>query len=245
MRERADVIAEAKAAGREVQFGRVHCIRVEKNSELPLGDPKRRFKGRAVFLGNQVVNQDYEQALFAEMGNAPATLEGGRLNDWYGCLPGHSGQTTDGVQAYCQAPLLGVSCWISLPPHAIKNKKLWATFRDPVTLLIFALYGHVDSPTSWEVHCDAELAAAGFDRIGAEWPSMYFHATLKLLLTVYMDDFKMSGPVQHMDAGRKLIGERIEIELPAPLGLYFGCRQNLVDATLPDGSHAMAMARRL
>ena len=33
-------------------------------------------------------------------------------------------------------------------------------YRDPVTILEYALYGHVDSPTSWEVHCDTELAAA-------------------------------------------------------------------------------------
>ena len=241
VRERADVIAEAKAAGREVQFGRVHCICVEKNSELPLGDPKRRYKGRAVFLGNQVVNQDYQQAMFAELGNAPASMEAARLNDWYACLPGHSGGTTDGVQAYCQARLLGVECWIALPWTAVIDTETWRVYGDPVTILEYALYGHVDSPTSWEVHCDAELAAAGFDRIGAEWPSVYFHHNLRLLLTVYVDDFKLSGPEGHLDAGWKLIAERIEIEPPTPFGLYLGVRQHMTDMTLPDGSRVRGM----
>ena len=64
VREKSDVINEARRLGKEVQFGRVHGICVEKNRELPHGHLSRKFKGRVVFLGNQVKNQDFEQATF-------------------------------------------------------------------------------------------------------------------------------------------------------------------------------------
>ena len=194
-----------------------------------------------MFLGNQVVNQDYQQAMFPELGNAPASMEAARLNDWYACLPGHSGGTTDGVQAYCQARLLGVECWIALPWTAVIDTETWRVYRDPVTILEYALYGHVDSPKSWEAHCDAELAAAGFDRIGAEWPSVHFHHNLRLLLTVYVDDVKLSGPEGHLDAGWKLIAERIEIEPPSEFGLYLGCDHKRFTETTPDGHNITVM----
>ena len=44
-----------------------------------------------------------------------------------------------------------------------------------------------------------------------------------------------------MEAGWKLIAERIEIEPPTPFGLYLGVKQHLVDMTLPDGSQAKGM----
>ena len=99
VREKADVMREAKRSGTTVQFGRVHGICVEKNAELPEGHPNRKFKGRVVFLGNRVVNQDYESDTFADLGNAPANLESGRLADCYGSVPGHGSEVADAVQA--------------------------------------------------------------------------------------------------------------------------------------------------
>jgi hypothetical protein len=37
--------------------GRVFGICVEKNAELLEGDPSRKYKGRVVFQGNQVLDQ--------------------------------------------------------------------------------------------------------------------------------------------------------------------------------------------
>ena len=33
-----------------------------------------------------------------------------------------------------------------------------------------------------------------FEPIGEEWPSVYIHEKLQLVLVVYVDDFKMAGP---------------------------------------------------
>ncbi len=118
VREKSDVVSEARTQGKTVQFGRVHGICVEKNYELPSGHASRKFKGRVVFLGNQVKNQDFEQATFMDLGNSPATIESARLCDFYGCLKGHQVSVADAVQAYIQAELGGDACWITLPREA-------------------------------------------------------------------------------------------------------------------------------
>ncbi len=107
VREKSDVVTEARKASKTVQFGRVHGICVEKNFELPQGHLNRKFKGRVVFLGNQVKNQDFEQATFMDLGNSPATIEAARLCDFYGCLNGHQVSVADAVQAYIQAERWG------------------------------------------------------------------------------------------------------------------------------------------
>ena len=62
------VAREAKAKGEEIHMARAHGICVEKHSQLPVGDPKRKFKGRGVLLGNQVKNQSFEAAMFQDLG---------------------------------------------------------------------------------------------------------------------------------------------------------------------------------
>ena len=66
---------DAKAKGEEIHMARAHGICVEKHSQLPVGDPKRKFKGRGVLLGNQVKNQSFEAAMFQDLGNSPASFD--------------------------------------------------------------------------------------------------------------------------------------------------------------------------
>ena len=48
-------------------------------------------------------NQDLEAATFADMGNASANLESGRLADCYGACPGNASEHVDGVQAFASS----------------------------------------------------------------------------------------------------------------------------------------------
>ena len=68
VREWPDVAKEAQAAGQEVNFGFLFATCVEKNSELPDGHEKKKFKGRVVFQGNRVLNQSWEAAMFQDLG---------------------------------------------------------------------------------------------------------------------------------------------------------------------------------
>ena len=88
---------------------------VEKNTDLPTGDPRRKSKGRAVFQGNNVKNQNWENAVFSDLGSSPSSMEAGRLVDAYGLRHGFDIQQSDAVQAYLQAELRGNPTWIAIP----------------------------------------------------------------------------------------------------------------------------------
>ena len=60
---------EPRATKEEVHFGMVFGFVVEKNTDLPAGDPRRKFKGRVVFQGNKVKNQNWENAVCADLGS--------------------------------------------------------------------------------------------------------------------------------------------------------------------------------
>ena len=239
-RSKKEVIAEAQKNGEEVHFSMVHGIIGEKGYELPKGDPRRKYKGRAVVLGDRVFDQDYETATFADMGSAPTTLEGGRLVDAYGCAPGNASETSDAIQAFCQAPMLS-KVWVTLPSEAVFDPDFYYSVRDPVVLLILALYGYPDSPTFWEVYCDTQVVKTGWEKIGPEWPSMFWHPRLKLLLSIYVDDFKMAGPKENLAEGWALLRQGIDMEDPATPTLYLGCEQSMHELTLPSGSKVKAM----
>ena len=163
MREWADVAGDARRATEEVHMGMLFGFVVEKNPDLPAGDSRRKFKGRVVLQGNNVVNQNWEAAMLQDLGNAPATMEASRIADCYGCFPGHACQQADAEQAYIQAPLKGTPTWAAVPPDQWPAS--WAGMKRPVCRLLRALYGHPDSGTYWEEHCDAHVLQAGFEPV--------------------------------------------------------------------------------
>ena len=101
-----------------IHMGRLFGLCVQKGAELPDGDKRKKFKYRVVFQGNQVVTQNWEVALFQDLGSSPATMEAGKYVDAYGCAPGHSCEQADAEQAYVQAELQGVETWVALPKEA-------------------------------------------------------------------------------------------------------------------------------
>ena len=205
VREYDDVLKEASDKGEEIHMARVHGICVEKHSELPKEDKRRKFKGRGVLLGNQVKNQNLEAAFFQDLGNSPASFESSRWAYMFGCLPGHNVQLADAIQAYIQAPLSGVACWVELPDEAWPPQIERRKYRRPVVRLLRALYGHPDAGTMWEKHCDTAVKKLGFVPIGPNWPSMYFYGKLKLLLVVYVDDLKLAGPSGNLPKGWEML----------------------------------------
>ena len=68
--EWSDVKRRAQAAGEDAHVGRVAELCFEKGSELKPDDARRIMKGRAVFPGDQVKDQDGKWAIYAELGSA-------------------------------------------------------------------------------------------------------------------------------------------------------------------------------
>eukprot|EP00972_Heterocapsa_arctica_P073564 10864119-Heterocapsa_arctica.AAC.1 len=79
--------------------------------------------------------------------------------------------------------------------------------RRPVVQLKKALYGHPDSGTFWEKHCDTHVRKVCFLPVSEEWPSCYYHEKLKLHLVIYVDDFKLAGPTCNLKKGWSLLQE--------------------------------------
>eukprot|EP00959_Pyramimonas_sp_CCMP1952_P094025 1966827-Pyramimonas_sp.AAC.1 len=59
--------------GKTFHIGRLFALLVEKNAELREDHKDRKFKGRGVFDGSDVVDQDKNVALFQELSSCPAT----------------------------------------------------------------------------------------------------------------------------------------------------------------------------
>ena len=64
-----------------------------------------------MFQGNDVKDEYYDYALFAELGSSPATMQAGKFADAIGLLPGNEVQISDAEAAYTQlnskAPIHG------------------------------------------------------------------------------------------------------------------------------------------
>ena len=239
--EWSDVRKRFRALGKSVHVGLVFGIVVEKNHELDPKDKRRKYKGRAVFQGNNVRDAYGNWAIFADLGSSPATMEAARAADAYGLFPGHAIEQSDAEQAYTQAWLGGTPTYVRLPRDQWPEAWVKAGMTDPVCPLRLALYGHPDSGTEWEKHAHAHVTAQGFCPMD-NWPSCYWHPEHKLFLVIYVDDFKMAGPKDKLHLGWDLIKRDsktttgLNIESPGPLGLFLGCKHEQSERVLPGTS---------
>jgi len=263
--EWASVRDSARWDGRRVHVGRIFGFVVEKNAELPDGDPRKKFKGRFVFQGNQVKDEEGLMATFQDLGSAPASMAAGKMIDVIALQQDCSGGMADAVRAYTQATLKGTETWIRLPrehwprswfrqrgENSTENHKSPrgansadkstggttanrddSKFRDPVVPLRLALYGHPDAGSHWEKHCEAKLLEQGFTPVQS-WPGVFTHASLKILLAAYVDDFKMAGQKRDLKKAWELVGKAVQIEPPTPFGRYLGCEHKVGEMTLDD-----------
>ena len=229
VQELTDLKASAKRTGKRVHIGRIFELCHEKGSELPEGHPGRKFKGRVVFMGNQVRDEENNVAIFNELSSAPATMEAAKAADIYSLLPGHAGQTADGDMAYIQARLEGTETWVLLPKHRWPPEWSKRGFTNPVCRLVLALYGHPDSGGYWEKKFNRTARKGGWKPI-EYWPSCFFHPELLLVLVVYVDDFKMSGPLANLSKGWSTLRGEIKMGEPEPIGKYLGCEHQLLEA---------------
>jgi len=128
------------------------------------------------------------------------------------------------------APLKGMATWLRMPRDRWPPE--WrGRCSDPVCPMDLALYGHPDSGGYWEEHCDESLREVGFTPC-PDWPSVYFHPGLNLMLSVYVDDFKLAGPRENLARGWLLIRSRIKTDDPTPVGRAFGCEHKVTQRSV-------------
>jgi hypothetical protein len=199
--EEWDVVkARAKKTHTRVHMGVVFQICVEKDSETEKPERLRKYKGRVVFRGNDVVDENCDIAMFQELGSAPATMVAAKACDLYGLLKGHVVENADATLAYTQSLLGGTATWVSLPSEEWPAS--WRNMRRPVCPLEKALCGHPDAGGYWEQHCDNHLRDCGFNPVAVgdrAWCSCFFSPTLTCYMIVYVDDFKIAGPKDNVE----------------------------------------------
>ena len=86
--------------GKIIHFGRLFGIMVLKGSELSKGDKRRKFKHRVCFQGKHVLTQNWEVAIFQEVGSSLACMESGKAADFHSCLLGNEPEQADARRAY-------------------------------------------------------------------------------------------------------------------------------------------------
>ena len=151
-----------------------------------------------MFQGNNVKDQDNNVAVFNDLASSASLMVAGKFVDFIASLPGNACEQGDAQQAYTQALLRGNETWIFLPRDQWPTS--WKGYKNPVCRLRLALYGHPLSGAYWEKHCDEKLRSIGFEKV-PDWESCYVHKTLKLILLVYVDDFKLAGKNGNLSSG--------------------------------------------
>ena len=75
--------------------------------------------------------------------------------------------------------------------------------------------------------------------MGPEWPSIYWNDSLKVILVIYVDAFKMAGPKGHLASCWSDLRTGLHFEPESKLGMYLGCTREKTSAIrLPDGTGA-------
>ncbi len=115
-----DARSQAQKLGKTAHFGWIAEMCMEKGSELEDTDPEKKYKGRAVFLGNTVRDEAFNWAEFQELSSSPAQIEAVRALEALGLRPRYKVKRNDARQAYLQAYLRnpdGAICYVHLPKN--------------------------------------------------------------------------------------------------------------------------------
>ena len=165
VRNKKEVIEEARNKGSKIHFASLMDLCHLKNSEL--GPQVQKYKGRVVLRSDIVKDDSGSYAVFTEQGSSASQMTARLL----GC----AGQAADAVSAYTQvkmedAPkLLKIpksecpDIWIRLPKH--KWPKSRSSIEDPVVPLERNQYGHPLARLLWERQCDKILLKYGWEKV--------------------------------------------------------------------------------
>ena len=158
VRNKKEVIEEAKNKGRKVHFASLMDLCHLKNAELEA--KHQTYKGRVVLRGDFVKDDSGSYAVFTEQGSSASQMTAAKVMDIISRLPGCDGQAADAVSAFSQVKmedahkLLKIpksecpDIWIRLLRH--KWPKSWSSIEDPVVPLGRNLYGHPWAALWWE-----------------------------------------------------------------------------------------------
>ena len=218
--EKDELLEWARSNNIDIHCGDLMTICGVKNWETK---ELHKLKGRIVYRGDSAKDQNNAPAVYAELSANPATIHSINSNIAYGCIPGHCTKTSDAPQAYTQSTLKSkVQTWVSVPKELWPAKWHSEGRRKPMCRLDKSLYGHPESGGHWERHLEEAIFAIGGIAVPNHKSSYWFESS-KLLLTVYVDDLMLSGPVGAHDEFWQQLSKGpnpIDLDEPEPLDKF-------------------------
>ena len=103
VRNKSEVIDEARTNGAKVHFASLMDICHLKNAELEAKHQK--YKGRVVLRGDIVKDDSGSYAVFTEQGSSASQMTAARVMDIISRLPGCAEQAADAVSDYIQVKI--------------------------------------------------------------------------------------------------------------------------------------------
>ena len=159
-----------------------------------------------------------------------------KIMDIISRLPGCDGQAADAISAYTQVKmedahkLLNIprsecpDIWIRLPRQ--KWPKSWSSMEDPVVPLDRNLYGHPLAGLLWERQFQKVLLEHDWGKV-FNWDCSCVNRARGLFLSVFVDDFKLSGKTENIDPILKVLNKEVDLGEPTSFldHVYLGCTQ--------------------
>jgi len=217
---KAQLIQWAKDTGTKIFIGEGLQLCSIKNSELPITDKRRKYKGRYCYRTPTARDQDGAIAIFQEMGSRPTTIVSLNISIAYGSLPGHSMTVADAIKAYVQSLLVtDTPTYLELEKNLMPKK--FQHIEKPCCLLIRALYGHPEAGAHWENHLTKIVTDMGGTPVQGH-PSVFWFESKQLMLIVYVDDLLLSGPTCNHASFWTELRFKVDTDEPEPIDRYLG-----------------------
>ena len=218
--ERESLCKNAEARGEKIHVAEAMTIAGIKNHEM---HPRHHVhKGRVVYRGDAVKDEGGLPAMFRELHSLPTNIQAVNLTLFVGMIAGFVVQTADACQAFLQAPLSStIPTWVVLP------RELWlpsweGRFKRPAVRLLRALYGHPEAPAEWHSFFEKIMLTCLAAQLVDGFPSVYWIASLAVLVTVYVDDILAAGAPDKLATFWQRLREHVDVEDVLPVDRFLG-----------------------
>ena len=222
-----DVVVEsARLKGETIHLASLMTIVSIKGFEK--NPDEWRIKARVVFRGDAVKDQDGLGAIFQDLSaSAPSSISGLNTVITFSMMPGNHCTTSDCIRAYIQSPLKTKHrTFVLLPPELVPQSK--KHLKSLCAQLHKSLYGHPESSAHWQSHLSAvlqkQLGGVEFQNL----PSVFWFDSMKLILSVYVDDLTLAGEASKHDSFWKTLKQHINLDPPTEFGRVLGRDHRLV-----------------
>ena len=135
-----DKLVTNHKSGDLLHLGELMPIASIKHWESPA---LHKYKGRIVFRGDNVKDQNGDWAIFQEIYASPTAIHSVNSNIAYGCIAGNKTTMADADQAYLQAELKSkCDTWVLVPRELWPKEWHNKGYVKPMCRLRKSLYGH-------------------------------------------------------------------------------------------------------